>query len=180
MKLYSLKETLHQYTEQGIEVKILNIVKSGKEAVVYRIEIDNKLYAFKLYKDVKVRTFKNNKVYIKNKYIRRPSLRKAVSKKTSMGIDYIQKGWIKREFVMLNKLYNANCNIPKSYKYINNSIIIDFPQCIHITENPNAKDMLKRDVFNVCTYFSKYFEININDVFNDLSSELDKILIYGN
>ncbi len=117
MKLYSLEETLHQYTEQGIEIKILNIVKSGKEAMVYRIEINNELYALKLYKDVKVRTFKNNQTYIQNKYIRRPSFRKAVSKKTNIGIDYIQKGWVKREFVMLNKLYNVNCNIPKPYKF---------------------------------------------------------------
>lgn len=64
--------------------------------------------------------------------------------------------------------------------YWNNTLyIIDFPQSVNIKENPNAKDMLKRDVFNVCTYFSKYFVVNDNDIFNDLCNDLDNILIYG-
>lgn len=45
--------------------------------------------------------------------------------------------------------------------------IIDFPQSIDIHRNPNAKEILLRDLNNVIKYFSKYFEIDSQKLINE-------------
>ena len=42
--------------------------------------------------------------------------------------------------------------------------IIDFPQSIDIRTNPYVRDLLERDVRNVCTYFVRYFPIDTEEI----------------
>lgn len=42
--------------------------------------------------------------------------------------------------------------------------IIDFPQSIDIRTNPYVRDLLERDIRNVCAYFMKYFPIDIEKI----------------
>jgi len=241
VKLYDLEETIKDFNSKNLYFEVLNVVKSGKEAVVYRVSINNDLYALKLYKNVKVRSFKNTQEYVANKYIRSPNLRRAVALKNAIGTEFMQKGWVKREFVMLSKLYDTGCNIPKPVAFSNNALImefvgdknqpapnlknveftpdqakesfelvlenmrrfidcgivhsdlseynilwwenmpfiIDFPQSVHIKENPNAREMLKRDVHNVCKFFGRFTPLNEDEIFSELAKELDNRIIYG-
>lgn len=41
----------------------------------------------------------------------------------------------------------------------NQPYIIDFPQSIDIRTNPNAKEVLERDINNICNYFGKTVDI---------------------
>ena len=43
--------------------------------------------------------------------------------------------------------------------------IIDFPQAIDIRQNPNVKELLKRDVDNVIKYFGKYMDIQKDSIY---------------
>ncbi|MBU1976131.1 MAG: serine protein kinase RIO [Nanoarchaeota archaeon] len=45
-------------------------------------------------------------------------------------------------------------------------ILIDFSQCT-TANNPNASELLERDIFNVCNFFGKYVDV-------DLEKELEK------
>lgn len=47
----------------------------------------------------------------------------------------------------------------------NNPVIIDFPQAVDITQNPNTESLLKRDLDNVMSYFEKYIEIDRDEVY---------------
>ncbi len=42
--------------------------------------------------------------------------------------------------------------------------IIDLPQAIDIRQNPNKNDLLKRDLKNIISYFSNYFEIDTDKI----------------
>lgn len=48
--------------------------------------------------------------------------------------------------------------------------IIDFPQAIDIRQNSHIEEFLKRDLDNVIRYFSRYFEINNQEIYQRLES----------
>ncbi len=50
--------------------------------------------------------------------------------------------------------------------------IIDFPQAVDIRTNPNTEEMLRRDIHNISTYFTKHFPINEEDIFQQLKDLL--------
>ncbi len=43
--------------------------------------------------------------------------------------------------------------------------IIDLPQAIDIRQNPNRNSLLKRDIDNIISYFTEYFEINKEEIY---------------
>lgn len=236
-----IQEIIDSFGEKEINITVGDIVKTGKEAIVYKAYLNNELTALKVYKDYNTRAFTNNQGYIAGKYIKKPSLRKATAKKTKVGKDFIHEGWVKREYVMLSKLFSKGCNIPKPIASVKTAIlmdfignesetapklkdvilnttqakatfeiivqnmenfidagivhadlsefnilwwnekpyIIDFPQSVNVKENSNAENMLKRDVSNVCKYFSKFIDINETEVYNSLKHTLDDFVIYG-
>jgi len=45
--------------------------------------------------------------------------------------------------------------------------IIDFPQSIDIRTHPQVRELLDRDVRNVCTYFERYFPVDIEKISED-------------
>ncbi|GAB4148939.1 MAG: hypothetical protein OHK0017_12200 [Patescibacteria group bacterium] len=45
--------------------------------------------------------------------------------------------------------------------------IIDFPQVINIREHAEPFKVFRRDLHNVCDYFKKYMEINVDDLISD-------------
>lgn len=49
--------------------------------------------------------------------------------------------------------------------------IIDFPQAIDIRQNQHKEKLIKRDLDNIIHYFSRYFEINIDEIFQRLESQ---------
>lgn len=46
---------------------------------------------------------------------------------------------------------------PFNILYLNGAVtVIDFPQAVDARKNPNAYDLLQRDIENVCRYFARY------------------------
>jgi RIO kinase 1 len=43
--------------------------------------------------------------------------------------------------------------------------IIDLPQAVDIRQNPNSMMLLKRDLENIINFFSKYFEVDREEIF---------------
>lgn len=122
----NIEEILNSLKQKNINITVGNIVKTGKEAIVYKAYFGNELVALKVYKDYNLRGFTNNQVYLAGKYIRRPSLRKAVAKRTKVGKDFTHESWVRREYVMLNKLYSLGCHIPKPLAYVKTAILMEF------------------------------------------------------
>lgn len=212
-----LGSSLQQLGRKGIELHLVRRLTSGKEATVYVVTDEDNLYALKVYKDYATRAFKRNENYLAGKYVRRPSERKAMQKRSRLGKNLIHRLWIKREFYLLKKLFEAEADVPepiymthnailmeyignknypaqllrgirldkteakKVYKnilknidifykngivhgdlseynilYANGKIyVIDFPQAVDIRNNPNAEEMLKRDIENVEKWYNK-------------------------
>lgn len=120
-----LSAVIEQYKKKNIQLIGLVSIKSGKEAAVYKVSLDNKLYALKVYKDITERAFKNDSAYNEGKFYRNPSIRKAITKRTSFGKKFTQTSWVRREFHFLQKLQGFGANIPKVINFTDNSILME-------------------------------------------------------
>lgn len=52
--------------------------------------------------------------------------------------------------------------------------IIDFPQSIDIRTHPQVRELLDRDVRNICKYFEKYFPIDIEKICTEFGNLVEK------
>lgn len=209
-------KVLVEFFKKDIKLLFLNDIKSGKEAVVSKVEWDSKIYALKIYKDNSHTSFNRYNKYREGKYIKSPSERRAIQKKNKYGRKIIESSRTALEYKMLEKLYEQGAFVPQVFAYTSNSIlmeylgnenypapkikdvelsqtqmkdahekimeninifykngfvhgdlsefnilwwkekpyIIDFPQAIDIRTNPNAEELLERDVQNIKRFFS--------------------------
>jgi len=224
----NLNYIIEQAAKLNHKVEILSNIKSGKEATVYRIMLDDDLAAMKIYKKPEERNFKNTEAYLSGKYYQKSSQRRAVQKNNKFAKNLKHKNWVNREFFMLQKLFDAGANIPKPILQIDDAIfmellgdintaaprlhdielikneaeetlnlvlknieifwnfgivhadlsefnilwwkskpyIIDFPQSIDRRTHPNPKEILDRDLKNIVKYFSKYINIDLDEIKN--------------
>lgn len=219
--MIDLERILNDYENKHYHLQNPHQVKSGKEATVFVVSFQGKSLALKVYIDPEVRAFKNNQAYLEGKYYRNPSERKAVLKQNKAGRRMLHRGWIRREFFLLQKLHQMGASVPRVYEWSNESILMDFigdeyvaprlidieltekqakrafntiinnvgfmlecgivhsdlsaynilwwndkpwiidlPQALDIRQNPNKNELLKRDLDNIFSYFSQYFDIN--------------------
>ena len=50
------------------------------------------------------------------------------------------------------------------FRWKSRPYIIDFPQSVDKRMHPNPEEILDRDIKNVVKYFSKYFDINLEQI----------------
>jgi RIO kinase 1 len=219
--MLNIKKALDEFKKKDLKITILEEIKSGKEATVFKAECEGKIYALKIYKDNLHMSFNRYNIYMAGKHFSSYSSRKAVAKKTVYGRGIIEEFRTRREFKMMEKFIEFDANIPKVYEFTSNAIlmeyigdknkaapkikdvalttdqaqqvyenimqsveifwnngvvhgdlsefnilwwkekayIIDFPQAIDVRQNPNAEELLERDILNVKNFFRKYIDI---------------------
>lgn len=108
------------------KIEMVSVVKSGKEAIVYKVRLDNQLVAMKLYKKPEERSFQNTEQYLIGKHYKKSSHRKAILKGNKFSQKLKHENWVKREFFMLEKLYGLGAKIPKPIIQIEDAIFMEF------------------------------------------------------
>lgn len=116
---------IEQAIKLNHKVEVISNIKSGKEATVYRVMLDGHLVAMKVYKKPEERNFKNTGAYLMGKFYRRPSQRRAVAKNNKFAKKLKHENWVKREFFMLQKLFDSGANIPKPILQIDDAIFME-------------------------------------------------------
>ncbi len=124
--MIDLERILNHYEQKHFHLTKPRQVKSGKEATVFVVFLDEKPLALKVYIDPEIRAFQNNKVYVEGKYFRSPSEQKAVLKKNKAGKRMLHSGWVRREFYLLKKLHELGTNVPQVYEWTPESILMEF------------------------------------------------------
>ncbi len=129
MSLYDYSGTVDAFQsikDNKIEFKLLNLLKSGKEAQVYLVDYRGELAALKLFKNHEQRSFKNTATYFSGRYIKSRTLRQAVRKRTKLGLDYIQNEWIAREYSLLRKFHSLGFYVPEPYATAGSGVLMEF------------------------------------------------------
>ncbi|MFH1089722.1 MAG: RIO1 family regulatory kinase/ATPase [Candidatus Uhrbacteria bacterium] len=132
MEKDGLKIIFDQVKKLGQEIEISSVIKSGKEATVYRVFLNGEIVAMKVYKNPEERDFKNTGRYLEGKNYLRLSHRKAVAKGNRFSKKLKYENWVKREFFLLEKLYQLGAKIPKPILQVENAI---FMELLGDTEN---------------------------------------------
>lgn len=104
--------------------KVVGIIKSGKEADIWKVLIEEKPYALKIY-DTNVQ-FSTRGVYTEGQWVNESSLRKAIKQKTKVGKALQKKLWTKREYYLLKKLFERGAIVPEVFDYTKNAILMQY------------------------------------------------------
>jgi RIO kinase 1 len=121
----NINDIIGQAAKLNHQVKLLSSIKSGKEATVYRAILGGNLVAMKIYKKPEERNFKNTEVYLLGKYYQKTSHRRAIAKNNKFAKKLKHENWVRREFFMLQKLFNLGANIPKPILQIDDAIFME-------------------------------------------------------
>ncbi len=152
---------LQTLADKGIISRVVMEVRSGKEAVVYYASDSNgNPVAVKLYKDLRVRSFKKEGVYTTGRFIGSQRMEKAIAQRSETGIDAQQALWISEEFRQLAALAEAGVRVPKPLGIAGRAIAMEFIGNKDGTPAPRladvrlprreAEDAFRQAVENLC------------------------------
>jgi len=106
------------------------LVKSGKEATVYRCEAHPSTglpyLAAKFYRPRRTRGFQNDAIYREGRIVRNERLNRAVKNKASFGREAEFAMWKSAEYETLRLLHGAGLDVPKPVAYTENVILMQY------------------------------------------------------
>lgn len=106
------------------EIEYISLIKTGKEAEVHLIKVDNNLSALKIYKQ-------NQKYSTQTEYfglneIGDSRAARAIKNKTTAGRRIMSRSWAAREYEILEKLYSLNAHVPQPLYCGENFILMEY------------------------------------------------------
>lgn len=153
---------LEEFVEEGMISGVLGVVKSGKEATVYRCtggpELDRPLVAAKVYHEANHRSFKRSSVYEQGRWVGSRTVRAAIAAKKDLGRHYQSALWVDHEFETLSNLGYAGADVPEVFACTERAILMEFigdddgaaPLLQHANiEDAQAAPMFDRLLWNI-------------------------------
>lgn len=136
-------ETLYKLTNQGFVDILQGAISTGKEANVLKgIKEDGTIVACKIYR-IATSDFRKMNYYLDGDP--RFNIR-------SKNKRHIIHGWVNKEFKNLNRLFNANVNVPKPITHLNNVLILEF---IGDEKGNPAQSVKNKQPTNPTEFFNK-------------------------
>lgn len=122
--------SLEAFCLDNLITDVLYPLKSGKEATVYCCKAHPstgvELLAAKVYRPLKMRSFRNDAIYQEGRVITDARLRRAYEKKTRRGRQVQFGGWVEREFEMLDVLEAAGGDVPIPVAHSGPAILMEY------------------------------------------------------
>ena len=120
---------IQEFLDEGLITAVLNTVKSGKEATVYRCRAHKSLgvkYAIaKVYHSHAHRGFQRAAPYEEGRVILNGQLRRAVAARTEFGREVQSSMWVDREFDLLSSLNYAGADVPEPFVCTERAILME-------------------------------------------------------
>lgn len=134
-----LLDALNEIAEHGWISDVLKKAKGGKEASVYLCKpgpaaAESQLIAAKVYRPRTLRNLKNDQEYRDGRTdldadghtIFKEAEVHAIAKRNAFGEELRHQSWIAHEFRAMEKLFEAQADIPRPYARAGNVIVMDF------------------------------------------------------
>ncbi|MGE0708321.1 MAG: RIO1 family regulatory kinase/ATPase [Planctomycetota bacterium] len=97
----------------GVIDAVVCPLKSGKEADIFVVEREPYHYVAKVYRERRVRSFKNDAGYREARGVRNTRTQRALAKGTRFGQELAEKGWHSAEVDALRRLEAAGARVPR-------------------------------------------------------------------
>jgi RIO kinase 1 len=121
---------IQEFIDEGVVASVLNVIKSGKEATVYRCRagrgVGPRFVAAKVYHAAGFRNFGNAAVYSEGREILNGQVRRAVAKRTEFGREAAAAIWVNREFDTLSALFEAGADVAEPYFATERAILMEY------------------------------------------------------
>ncbi len=165
----TLLSHLENYLDEHLITEILECVRGGKEATVFRCRAGRRdhggngngapdFYAAKIYRPQEHRSFRNDAVYQSGRVILNARTRRAVEKRTEFGRQAHQGLWAAAEYETQHLLWHRGVAVPRPVAFNGQAILMEWigdehhpaPQLRHAQLTPEqarcAYDALIADV----------------------------------
>src|SRR5687767_8539840 len=118
---------LDSFLDSGVISEVMEFVKGGKEATVFRCRAPNGgYYAAKVYRPRKYRRFRNDSPYQNGRVILGARARRAVAKRTDFGHEVHQGLWVAAEYETQQMLYAAGVDVPRPVACNGDAILMEW------------------------------------------------------
>ena len=162
-------EAIQEFIDGAVVTEVLNVVKSGKEATVYRCRahpsVGHRFVAAKVYHDGAFRNFGRDSSYTEGRVIGTGQVRRAVEKKTGVGRKLSAGMWVNREFDVLSELHYAGADVPEPFFSTERAILMEYvgdavEGGIHLhhtrLDSPDAGPLFERLLWNIETFLDHH------------------------
>lgn len=123
-------DALDTFIDDGWIDEPFELIKSGKEATVYRCasgpRLDQAFLAVKVYRSRNARRFKNDAVYQAGRVITNRRSRLAFAKKTAFGREFQAGSWTESEFQTLKLLHAAGADVPRPITRSTEALLMEY------------------------------------------------------
>jgi RIO kinase 1 len=123
MNINIIESVFEDLSNDYPNLELVSDIKSGKEADVYLVSSNDKIFALKVFRQ-------NTKFSSRVEYMELNSMksrqRKAVMQRSKVGRSMTQDIWTQTEFDSMHLLYEAGASIPKPYANTNMSILMEY------------------------------------------------------
>src|SRR5688572_26071831 len=126
----SLLSMLESFLDSGLISEVMEFVKGGKEATVFRCRAGGRtgaaFFAAKVYRPQKYRRFRDDADYQNGRVILSSRARRAVQKRTSFGREVHQGLWVAAEYETQQMLHNAGVGVPRPVECNGDVILMEW------------------------------------------------------
>ncbi|MEX0781792.1 MAG: RIO1 family regulatory kinase/ATPase [Dehalococcoidia bacterium] len=150
---------IQEFIDEALVLEVLNVIKSGKEATVYRCRahpsLGAKWVAVKVYHSI---NFQDPAVYDAGRQIANGQVRRAVNAHTEFGREAQAAIWTGYEYETLCALHEAGADVPEPFASTDTAILMEYvgngagaaPQ-LHFAELEveEAREAWKRILWNI-------------------------------
>jgi RIO kinase 1 len=126
---------LDSFLDSGVISEVMEFVKGGKEATVFRCRAGagggdaaarEKFYAAKVYRPRRYRNFRNDAAYQNGRVILNARTRRAVAKRTEFGQEAHQHRWVAAEYETQEMLFAAGVDVPRPIACNGDAILMEW------------------------------------------------------
>jgi RIO kinase 1 len=156
-----LHASLESFIDRNLITEVLETVRGGKEATVFRCRAPGRspaYYAAKVYRAADRRSFRNGAAYRDGRVILSGRVRRAVEAGSDFGQKVAQQLWVAAEYETQHLLYDAGVGVPRPIANAGGAILMEWlggddepaPQLRHAdvspADAPRALASILRDV----------------------------------
>jgi RIO kinase 1 len=125
-----LLSSLESFLDENVITEILECVRGGKEATVFKCRAGPSLgggfVAAKIYRPDSRRSFRNNAQYQHGRVILNKRVARALAAKTDFGRECAQYLWIAAEYETQQLLYEAGAQVPRPIAFRDSCILMQW------------------------------------------------------
>jgi RIO kinase 1 len=152
---------LDSFLDDSLILEVLEVVRSGKEATVFRCRAapstGQRYFAAKVYRPMQRRTFRNDSTYQQGRVILSSRGRRAYQNRTDFGREVQYDLWVNAEFETQQALYDAGADVPRPWRCNGSAILMEWlgdetpaPQLRHARPSPDhAREMHRTLLANI-------------------------------